>query len=413
MDSINISSPNSTIVIVGAGHAGGRAAGALRSNGFTGRLVLIGEEEWLPYERPALSKELLAGTIAVQKTYLHARDYYEQKAIELRLGARVELLDRSGRQVILSDGSRVRYDLLLLATGARARPLNVPGADSRRVHYVRTISDSLKLRELLRPGACILVVGAGFIGLEVAAAARAKDCAVTVLESAALPLGRVAAPEIGEFFGDLHRANGVDLRTGATVAALGEIGNRIRATLASGEELDADAIVAGIGAVPNTELADAAGLAVDNGIIVDEFGHTSDPAIYAVGDVTRHPNPLLGRHVRLETWQNAENQSTAVAKAMCGASEPYAEVPWFWTNQYDLNFQSAGNIVNWDRAVWRGQRNGGRCTVFYLNGGAVVGGACINNGRDMRFVKQMIASGRRPDAGALGNPDTKLADLCR
>jgi NADPH-dependent 2,4-dienoyl-CoA reductase/sulfur reductase-like enzyme len=278
---------------------------------------------------------------------------------------------------------------------------------------VRDIADSLSLRERLRPGARLLVVGAGFIGLEVAAVARAAGCEVTIVELAAHPLGRVAPREIGGFFAELHRGHGVDLRLGAALTAIEPAGERLLAFSGDGERIEADAVLIGIGAVPNGELAEAAGLAVDDGVVVDEFGRTDDPAIHAAGDVTRHFNPLLGRHIRLEAWQNAQNQAIAVAKAMAGGSEPHAEVPWFWTDQYDVNFQSAGVPLAWERLVWRGTLAERRCTVFFLQDGVVVGGATINNGRDMRFVRQLIAAGRPIDPDSLADPRVKLPELCR
>lgn len=399
-----------TFVVVGGGHAAGRAIEALRESGFGGRIVLIGEEPSPPYERPPLSKDLLSGKAALDSLWVRPQDWYAQQGIELLLGQRADAIDRKAARVLLADGRSVAYDRLLLTTGARARPLTVEGADLPGVHAVRTIADALALRERLRPGARLLVVGAGFIGLEVAAVARERGCEVTVIEAAAHPLGRVAPASVGTMFAELHRSFGAMLRmdTVLTRIARGPDGRGLVAFTADGFEWQGDAVVAGIGSVPNTELAAAAGLAVDNGIRTDEYGRTSDPAIYAAGDVTSHFNPLLGRHLRLETWQNAQNQAIAVARAMAGGDQPHAEVPWFWTDQHGINFQSAGAPLGWDEVLWRGDPGARPSMVFYRQDGVVVGGATINQGRLMRHLKQLIVRRARVDAALLQDPSSPL-----
>jgi 3-phenylpropionate/trans-cinnamate dioxygenase ferredoxin reductase subunit len=407
-----LSEPHCHIVIVGAGHAGGRAAEALRAAGFTGQVTLIGSETHLPYERPPLSKDLLAGKITPDRTYIKPAAFYEEAKIELRLGATVAEIDRTAQRLRLAEGGTMPYDKLLLTTGARPRRLAVPGSEDAPVFYLRDIDDALALRQAIGPGKHLAVVGAGFIGLEAAAIARRLDCTVTVIELAQTPLARVAAPEIGGFFADLHRRNGVDLRTGQSVNAIDAWDGKIAVATSTGSALMADALLVGIGAVPNTELARAAGLVVDDGIVVDQFGFTMDPNIFAAGDVTRHFNPLLGRSVRLEAWQNAQNQAIAVAKIMAGGETPYAELPWFWSDQYDVNFQTAGAPERWDQLVWRGKAEDGRFTLFYLDGGVPVAGATVNNARDMRFVKLLVTQGKPVDAARLGDPAVKLQDLC-
>jgi NADPH-dependent 2,4-dienoyl-CoA reductase/sulfur reductase-like enzyme len=401
------------IVIVGAGHAGGRAAEALRGAGFKGEVLLIGEERHPPYERPPLSKELLAGTMEIEKTYVRPQAWYGENDIALRLGTRVGEIDRGARRLRLEDGGSEAYDLLLLTTGARARKLRTPGADSPHVLYVRDIDHTLALRARLGTGARVAVIGAGFIGLEAAAIARKSGAAVTVIEMAAQPLGRVAAPEIGAWFGDLHREHGVDLRTRTGVAAIEESPRGLRILTGDGTAVEADLVVAGIGAQPNTELAQAAGLAVEDGIVVDEFGRSSDPAIFAAGDVTRHFNPILGRRIRLEAWQNAQNQAIAVAKVMAGGTQPFAEVPWFWTDQYDVNLQISGAPEKWDALVRRAGANPRAFTLFYLQAGRVVAANTINNARDMRFAKMLIEHGRVVDPARLADPGQKLQDIAR
>jgi NADPH-dependent 2,4-dienoyl-CoA reductase/sulfur reductase-like enzyme len=401
------------IVILGAGHAGGRAAEALRGAGFGGKVVLVGSENHPPYERPPLSKDLLAGNCPVERTYLKPREFYEQAGIALQLGTPAVEIDRRAQRVRLADGTTLPYDSLLLTLGARARRLSLPGGTGPGVYYLRDIDDCLTLRDVLGAGKRLIVIGAGFIGLEAAAVARGRGCAVTILEAAATPLARVAPPALGDYFAALHRGHGVELRTGAAVTAIATRGGEAVVTLASGESLTADAVLVGIGAVPNSELATAADLAVEDGIVVDAHGRSSDPRIFAAGDATRHFNPLLGRRIRLEAWQNAQNQAIAVAKVMAGGEQPYAELPWFWSDQYDVNLQTVGAPERWDTLAWRGRVEDGRFTLFTLADGIPVGGATVNNARDMRFVKMLVAAGRKVDPDRLADPAVKLADIVK
>lgn len=404
-----------SFVIVGGGHAAGRAIEAMREGGFDGRIVLIGEEEVPPYERPQLSKQLLSGAAGVDSIFVRPEAWYAQQGVDLVLGQRAEAIDRPAARILLRGGRSIAYDRLLLTTGARARALTVEGADLPGVHAVRTLADSLALRERLQPGARLLVIGAGFIGLEVAAIARQQGCEVTVLEAGPHPLGRVAPPEVGLVFANLHKSFGTVVRTGASLTriALAPDGRSLTAHTADGLEWPADAVVVGIGAVPNCELAADAGLDVDNGVRTDEFGRTSDPSIFAAGDVTSHFNPLLGRHLRLETWQNAQNQAIAVARVMAGGTQPHAEVPWFWTDQFNMNFQSAGAPLGWDEVLWRGSPGTGSSTVFYRRDGVVVGGATINQGRQMRHIRQLIATRARVSGELLEDPDLALDKILK
>ena len=401
------------VVIVGAGHAGGRAAEALRAAGHTGRITLVGTEKHPPYERPPLSKELLAGAIEHAKTYLNPEAFYTEKDIALRLGTTVGAIDRKGQRIELGDGDTIPYDALLLTTGARARKLPLPGGDGSRVFYLRDIDDSLALRGKLTEGTRLAVIGAGFIGLEVAATARKRGAQVTVLELAPQPLARVAAPELGEYLATLHRAKGVDLRTGVKVTAIEDTGNELRIVLDGAPPVIADYAAIGIGAQPNVELAHAAGIETRDGIIVDQFGRSSDPAVFAAGDVTRHLNPLLGRHIRLEAWQNAQNQGIAVAKIIAGGEQAFSEVPWFWTDQYETNLQMAGAPDKWDRVIFRGEPTDPGFTLFQLLGGKVVAAVTVNNARDMRFGRMLIQNGKIVDPALLSDKSTKLQDLVR
>ncbi len=406
------------ILILGAGHAGGVAAHTLRQAGFAGKVTLAGAETHPPYERPPLSKELLAGASPVEKTYLRPLAFYADAGITLRLGETALAIDRKAQRVSLSSGETIPYDALLLTLGARARRLPVPGGGHGSVFFLRDIADSLSLRGQFEAGKRLTVVGAGFIGLEAAAVARKRGLAVTVLEMQREPIQRVAAPEIGHFLAELHRGNGVDLRTGLAASAIEDTGKDLRLPLSSGERstgetLAADFVLVGIGAQPNTELAREAGLAVEDGVVVDEFGRTNDPAIYAAGDVTKHWNPLLKRRIRLESWQNAQNQAISVAKAMAGGTEPFAEIPWFWTDQYDVNLQMAGAPESWDSLVWRGNPPEKSFTVFYMKDGKPVAVNTVNNGRDMRFARELVAKGGKIDPVRLADKTVKLQDLVR
>ncbi len=401
------------IVIVGAGHAGGVAAATLRQAGFTGAITLIGSEPYPPHERPPLSKELLVGAIPVEKTYLRPLAFYAENGIAFRPEETATAIDRPTQRVELANGEAVPYDALLLTLGARARRLSLPGAENPRVLYLRDIADSLALRERLNAGARVAVIGAGFIGLEAAAAARKRGCAVSVLEVQREPLQRVCPPEIGRFMADLHRRNGVDLRTGVAVTAIAEAGGGFELRTADGGTVAADIVLAGIGAQPNVELAQAAGLVVEDGVVTDEFGRTSDPRIFAAGDVTRHFNPLLGRKIRLEAWQNAQNQAMAVAKVMAGGDQPHAEVPWFWTDQYDVNLQIASVPERWGDLVWRGGPGDKVFTAFAMADDRPVAAIAMNNGRDMRAARELIARRRPVDPAKLADTKVKLQDLAK
>ncbi len=402
-----------TFVIAGAGHAGGRAAEAMRSQGFDGRIVLIGEENYPPYERPPLSKELLRDEDGVERTFLNPAEFYAGEGIEHRPGVRVEGIEAEAHRLRLGDGETLGYDKLLLTTGGRVRRLTLPGAELGGVHYLRGIDDSLAIRKALVQDASIVIIGGGFIGLEVAASARARGCAVSVIEMQDVLLGRVADPEIGRLLADVHGAHGVEVLTGVGVERLEGEGRVRRVVCSNGRALDADAVIVGIGIVPNAELAAEAGLEVDNGIVVDVFGQTSDADIHAAGDVANHPNPILGHRVRLESWQNAQNQGISVARNMCGAGAPYAEVPWFWSDQYDINLQMAGAPQSWDRLVWRGDPASARFIVFYMEGDVVVAVNAFNLGREVRIAKNLIER-KTPVADAdLADEGIKLRDLTR
>lgn len=402
-----------SFVIVGAGQAGGRAAEAMRGAGFDGRIVIVGEERVRPYERPPLSKQVLTGEAEAESVFLRAHDYYADNTVDLHLHTRVAAIDRDSARLELADGDRLAYDALLLATGGRPRKLDLPGADLDGVHYLRDLDDSLALGAALRPGARVVVVGGGYIGLEVAASARKCGCDVAVLEGGDGVMRRQVAKEIGDWFAELHRRHGVEVATSVKVAGFDGDGRVEAVRLDDGTRYPADVVVVGVGIVPNVELATAAGLAVDNGILVDEYTRTADPAIFAAGDVTNHPNPVLGRRVRLESWQNAQNQARAAGRTMAGEATAYAQVPWFWSDQYDVNLQMIGMPESWDRLVWRGDPAAGTFSVFYMHDGRIVAANAVNNARDIGPARKLLETGARPDPAALADPATSLKKVLK
>jgi NADPH-dependent 2,4-dienoyl-CoA reductase/sulfur reductase-like enzyme len=401
------------MVIIGAGHAGGRAAEAMRQAGFNGEIVLLGEEAHVPHERPPLSKELLTGEEGAETTFLNPPAYYAENKIDLRLGTRAEAIDRDGQAVVLADGGRVGYDKLLIATGARARRIDCPGADLAGIHYIRTIDDTLALRPELKEGVRVAVIGGGFIGLEVAAGARSRGANVTVVELADQVLSRVADPAVGDLVAGLHKANNVHIVTGSSVERFEGNGRVAELVCTDGETIAAELVVVGIGILPNQEIAGDAGLDVGDGITADEYGRTSDPNIFTAGDVAYHFNPILGRHLRLESWANAQNGGIAVARNMVTEPTPYAELPWFWSDQFDLNLQVAGAPLSWERLVTRGDPASGRCVVFYMDGSRVVGATAFNQGREIRACRQLVESGKAVSDEELADPATRLRDLAR
>ena len=399
-------------VIVGAGHAGGRAAEAMRALGFTGGIVLIGEETHPPYERPALSKELLQGKHEAF-TPVRPHHYYDENDIECRFGTRATALDPTAKAVTLDTGETIPYGKLLLTTGAAVRRLAVPGEDLPNVLYLRTLDDSQALDERLADGGNVVVVGGGFIGLEVAASACLRGCNVTVLELIDRLMGRAVIPEISEAFLRIHQDHGVAVRLGEGVASFEGKSRVERVITTDGATLPADLVVVGIGIAPNDTLASDAGLAVADGIVVDAFCRTSAPDIFAAGDVTSHFNAFHGRHLRLESWQNAQNQAIAAARVMCGEDTPYADVPWMWSDQFETNLQIAGAPDHWDQVVFRGDAGSDDFIAFQIADGALVGALAVNRPRDMRFARRLIGSDKPLDLDALTDESVTMRELAR
>jgi 3-phenylpropionate/trans-cinnamate dioxygenase ferredoxin reductase component len=403
-----------TFVIVGASLAGAKAAETLRDEGFTGRVILIGEEPEPPYERPPLSKGYLLGSDERATAFVHDRAWYDKQNIELRTGVRVEALDRAAHTVALAGGEQLGYDKLLLTTGSVIRTLPVPGADLEGVHYLRRIEHSDALRGVLVEGARVVVVGGGWIGLEVAAAARTHGAAVTLVEIDTLPLRRVLGDEVAQVFADLHAAHGVDLRLGTGVREIvGQDGRVASVTLDDGSSVPADVVVVGVGITPAVELARAAGLDVEDGVLVDAALRTSDPDIYAAGDVANADNPLLGRRIRVEHWQNAVDGGPAAARSMLGQEVGYDRVPYFFTDQYDLGMEYTGYAEpgSYDQVVFRGDVPGREFIAFWLADGRVLAGMNVNVWDVADDIERLVRSGERIDPARLADPAVPLAEL--
>ncbi|HLU54147.1 MAG TPA: FAD-dependent oxidoreductase [Pseudonocardia sp.] len=402
------------VVVVGAGQAGVQVADALRAGGHDGPITLLGAEPELPYQRPPLSKEHLAPGAPPAPAPLRAERFYPEQRIDLRTGVRAVGIDRAGRTVALDDGTAVPYDVLVLATGAANRPLEVPGADLAGVHALRTRADADALRAELVRARSLLVVGAGFIGLEVAAAARAHGLDVTVLEAADRPLVRSVSERMAEHVADVHRRAGTALRCGESVVAFtGDAGRVTGAVSSTGAEYRADLVVVGVGVVPRTELAAAAGLPVADGIVVDDDLRTPDPAIYAVGDCANHACAHTGGRVRLESVQNATDQGRHVAASILGGRRPYTAVPWFWSHQGALKLQIAGLRLPTDTAVACGDPATGRFSVCCFRDAHLVAVESVNRPADHVAARRLLADGRTPDPDQVAEPGFSLKDFAR
>ena len=407
-------STDATYLIVGASLGGAKAAEALRAAGFDGRVALIGAESELPYERPPLSKGYLQGEAERATIYVHPQRWYAEADIDLRLGITVASIDRAAHEVVLADGSRAAYAKLLLTTGSSPRQLPVPGADLDGVLYLRTVQDCDRIKAVFGTASRLAVIGAGWIGLEVTAAAREAGVEVTVLEAAELPLLRVLGGEVAEVFAALHREHGVDLRLGVQVAEItGRDGRADGVRLADGAHIQADAVVVGIGITPNVELAAAAGLDVVDGIRVDAQLRSSDPDIYAAGDVASAFHPLLDKHIRVEHWANALNQPQAAAQAMAGQQVSYDRVPYFFSDQYDLGMEYSGYVQpdGYDEVVFRGDVAGREFVAFWLGGGRVLAGMNVNVWDVTDAIQALVRAGKPVDKAALADPATPLDAL--
>ena len=397
----------STIAIIGGGQAGGEAATLLRQNRFEGRIVLIGEEEHLPYMRPPLSKAFLAREIGKDALIYKAAVAYEKARVEMRLGARVTAIDRRAKTLVIKGRAALHYDKLVIATGGRARELPVAGAGLRNIFYLRTIADVEALQPLMEATRRLVIVGGGYIGLEAAAVAVQRGLAVTVLEAAPRVLARVTAPDLSKFYERIHREAGVDSRTGVTVGGFtagGEDGGVNAVACAGGQSFAADFVLIGIGLVPNMELAERAGLKVDDGIVVDEASRSSDPDIYAIGDCAMHAHHgFLRRKIRLESVPNALEQARVAAASITGRPIPAAAAPWFWSDQYDLKLQMVGFSDGYEELAIRGSMETSSFIAFYLKEGRVIAADSVNRLGEFMAAKRIV--GERMEI-----PPTRLAD---
>ncbi len=400
------------IVIVGAGHAGGKLATGLREQGYKGRVLLLGDEAHPPYQRPPLSKGFLLGKMATADLYLNALATYERFDIELRSGTRVEAIDRSTREVSLEDGSRLAYDKLVLATGGRARPLSLPGLKGARLENLfslRSISDVEAMRGRFVPGNRLVIIGGGYVGLEVAAVAVQLGLQVTLLEAAPRLLSRVTGPEVSSFIERLHRERGVDFRLSCELwdLELDEARRQVRGvSLACDgvpERLEADLVLVGIGLIPNTELASAAGLAVDNGIVVDEYACTADPDILAIGDCANQPSAYTGGRIRLESVPNAIEHARVAAATLMGKREPSAAIPWFWSDQYGLKLQMVGLSAGYEQCVTRGSVGGKDFSAYYLKDRRVLAADVIGRPPEFMVARRLVSSRAEVDPTRLGD----------
>jgi NADPH-dependent 2,4-dienoyl-CoA reductase/sulfur reductase-like enzyme len=400
-------------VIVGASLAGAKAAETLREEGFDGSIILIGAEHERPYERPPLSKGYLLGNDERDSIFVHPQNWYADNDVDLRLGTAATAIDRSGRTVKLAGGQAVPYDKLLITTGASPRHLNIPGGDLDGVLYLRSVQNSEQLKAALQVGGSVVIAGAGWIGLETAAAARHYGCEVTVVEPERGALLRSVGPELGEVFADLHRSHGVTFRFGEGLSEITGTGKATAAVTSDGTELPADVVVIGIGAVPNAGIAAEAGLDVDNGILTDEALRSSDPDIFAAGDVANSFNPLLGRRIRVEHWGNALTGGPAGARSMLGQEVSFDLVPYFYSDQYDLGMECAGlpEPGSYDDVVYRGDKESLEFIAFWLSDGAVVAGMNINVWDVNDDIQALIRAGNQVDPERLADPDVPLTEI--
>jgi 3-phenylpropionate/trans-cinnamate dioxygenase ferredoxin reductase subunit len=402
-----------TIVIVGASLAGVKAAETLRSQGFDGRIVLIGDEPHEPYQRPPLSKGYLSGQADLDDVYLHNSAWYGEQAVDVRTSTTVTAISPEDHQVVLADGERVDYHQLLLTTGASPRRLDLPGAELDGVHHLRTLDDTDRLKDAAGRASSVAVIGAGWIGCEVTAALRGLGLPVTLLDVAAVPLERVLGAQVGAIYHALHRDHGVSLLMESGVASLHGSAQVEEVRTTDGRSIPADLVVVGVGATPRSELAAAAGLSVGNGIVVDEHLRTSAPDVYAAGDVANAWHPLFGEHLRVEHWANALNQGIASAPNMLGNPTPYDRVPYFFSDQYDLGMEYSGHGEAGDQVVFRGDPAGREFIAFWLRDGVVVAGMNANVWDVTNPIQQLIRERAAIDPARLADPDISLDSLLR
>lgn len=401
------------VVIAGAGHAAGQTIATLKKQKFAGEIVLIGDEPYLPYQRPPLSKKFLSGDLSAERLHVKPESFYSDPKIEVRLETPIVAIDRDSKTLRTVHGDSVSYDKLVLALGSRVRRLSIDGADLDGVHYLRTIADVNSIRAELKNRKHAVIIGAGYIGLEVAAVIRQLGLDVTVVEMADRVMSRVVSAEISDFYQIEHTSHGVKLRLSTGITAFRGSGRINAVEIADGEQVPADFAVVGVGIVPNTELAADAGLIVDDGIVVDDQCQTNDSNIYAVGDCTAHPNAIYNRQLRLESVHNALEQAKTAASNICGNEAHYSQVPWFWSDQYDLKLQIAGLSTGYDDVIIRGNPADRSFACLYLKDGRLIATDAVNSPRDFLQSKVLIAGQLRIDRDKLADANVQLKDLLK
>lgn len=406
-----MNTPNKHCVIVGAGHSAAQLCTSLVQADWPGRITVIGDEPHVPYHRPPLSKSYLNPKAPEPLQSIRPESFYSEHSIELLLGCRVESIDREARQVGLGDRT-ITYDVLTLATGSKHNRPPIPGIDHSNVFTLQTAEQADVIREEIQPDSSVVVIGAGFIGLEVAASLRKLGVNVSVLERMDRVLSRVTSPQVSGYFDAMHRQHGVDLRTGVSVLSIDEVEGRMVVQTESGDKFNADFVVVGAGAAPNAQLANDAGLTVENGIAVDEFNRTSDPNIYAMGDCCNQFRPLYNTSLRLESVQNAVDQAKTVAAAIAGKPEPHNALPWFWSDQYDVKFQTAGISTGYGQCLIRGELQPGESfSVWYLKDGRLIAVDAVNDSRSYAVASKVIPAGQCPDHALIADPSVSPKEL--
>ena len=398
----------SGVVIIGAGHAAGQAAASLRQAKYAGDITIVGDEAHIPYQRPPLSKAYLKGDQSADKVYLRAESFYADRDIAMKLSTRATAIDTTAKTVALSTDETLHYDHLLISTGSRPRKLSIDGSDLPGIHYLRTMDDVDGLRDGMQADANLVIVGGGYIGLEVAAVGRELGLNVHVLEMEERILQRVTTPEMSAYYHQLHEGRGVNIHTNTAVTGFAGDG-KVQEVLCGDKRFPADIVIVGIGIIPNTELAEAAGIVCDNGIVVDDHCCTSDPHVYAAGDCTNQPNPLLDRRLRLESVPNAMDQARVSTANMLGDDKTYAAIPWFWSDQYELKLQMVGFSADGDAQVLRGDMASNQFAIFYLKDGKVVAADAVNSPKEFMLCKQLV--GKSADPAMLADPEADLKAL--
>ena len=398
-------------IIIGASHAAAQLVSSLRQEGWEGKISLIGDEPNLPYHRPPLSKAFFVGEKTEDELLIRAADFYEKNKVDLLLGSRVTVIDRDAKKITLEDGAEISYTKLALTTGARVRKIPFTGSELAGVFYMRDLNDVKQTHKFTGPGKSAVIIGGGYIGLETAASLRKIGMKVTVIEAMSRVLQRVTAPEVSAFYTRVHTEEGVDIRTEAGVDAIVGEKHVEGVRLADGSTVAADLVIIGVGVIPNIELAEAAGLTIDNGIAVNEFATTNDPDIVAAGDCTNHYNPIYDRKLRLESVQNATDQAKIAAKSICGKPEEYNALPWFWSDQYDLKLQIAGLSQGFDEVIIRGDSEQGRSfAAFYFSEGRFIAVDAINRPKEFMMSKRALTAGQTADPLKLADESIEIKD---